>query len=294
MLTKQAPIALFVYNRPEHTQKTLESLSANEMATESHLYVFSDGPKTDSDEEKQKIQAVRKLVTIRQWCAQVTLIESHSNKGLAQSIKTGVSQIVAKEGRVIVLEDDIVTSPFFLIYMNYWLDKHQGNSKIFGVNAYLDQKKKLPGSFLMKRPSSWGWATWQEPWERFMAFDIESQYTKQKQANESFSLFGLSSRAKLLSDLMSKKLEKDVWAVYWSYFSYINNAFFVWPEKSYVSNIGFDGSGTNCDIRDTSQQLDTTSKFSKKQTKIALLLYTFRCSKIGFLARLKLFKYNVS
>src|SRR5690242_9636199 len=108
----RAPVALFVYNRPEHTRLTLEALARNRLAGETLLYVFSDGPKPDASTlDRERIAATRTLVCSRAWTRNVTLVESATNCGLADSIVNGVNRVLTEHDRVIVLEDDIVTSP---------------------------------------------------------------------------------------------------------------------------------------------------------------------------------------
>ena len=123
---KLAPIILFVYNRPWHTEQTLRALMANELAVESELYIYADGPKPNAtDEQLQKIREVRQLIRQEQWCGKVHVVESEKNKGLANSVINGVSEIVNKYGRIIVLEDDLKTSPTFLTYMNQALEYYE-------------------------------------------------------------------------------------------------------------------------------------------------------------------------
>src|SRR5687767_6286773 len=103
-----APIVLFVYNRPWHTLKTLEALSKNFLADQSKLYVYADGEKDDaSDSSKHRIKEVRQLIREKKWCAEVEIIEHQRNLGLADSVTKGVTEILDKHGRIIVLEDDI-------------------------------------------------------------------------------------------------------------------------------------------------------------------------------------------
>ena len=121
-----APIILFVYNRPEHTKKTVETLKQNEHARESELFVFADGPKEETIEEQlSKIHQVREYISTIDGFRNVHIETSNHNRGLANSVIYGVTKIVNQYGRVIVLEDDIVTSTQFLKYMNQSLDTYE-------------------------------------------------------------------------------------------------------------------------------------------------------------------------
>ena len=162
-----APIVLFVYNRPWHTEQTLEALSANKEVQESILYIYADGPKENTtSEELEKIAQVRKVLRNKQWCKEVKIIESVNNKGLADSIIEGVTTVVNNHGKVIVLEDDIVVSTGFLKYMNDALNLYENEEKVMHISGYMfPVKERLPETFFYKQASCWGWATWANRWE---------------------------------------------------------------------------------------------------------------------------------
>jgi GT2 family glycosyltransferase len=163
---KPCPIALFVYNRLWHTQQTVEALKKNKLAAESELFVFSDGARTGAD--KEKIRAVREYLKTVNGFKKVTVIEWNRNLGLAQSIISGVTQIVNRYGRIIVLEDDIVTSPYFLRFMNEALEFYKDEEKVISIHGYIyPVKAKLPETFFLRGADCWGWATWKRGWELF-------------------------------------------------------------------------------------------------------------------------------
>ena len=175
-----SPIVLFVYSRPWHTQQTVEALLKNELASESELFVFCDGAKSNaSAEDKQNINEVRNYIrSIKEMCPShstgcsfksVIIYESNNNKGLADSIISGVTEIVNKYGKIIVVEDDIVTSPYFLRYMNDALNFYVDNKSIFSVNSF----NPIPPDFIktdvftLKFMHCWGWSTWSDRWKFF-------------------------------------------------------------------------------------------------------------------------------
>lgn len=149
-----APIVLFTYNRPHHTQKTLQALMQNELADKSVLYIYCDGAKEHATEtDKTNITEVRKVVRSKQWCKEVHIIEAEKNKGLAKSIISAVTEIVGKYGKIIVLEDDIITSKGFLRYMNDALSIYQTQDKVMHVSAYMyPHKERLPETFFFEVP----------------------------------------------------------------------------------------------------------------------------------------------
>ena len=162
-----APICLFTYNRLSETQQTVEALKKNFLASKSDLFVFSDGPKNAG--AKLKVEDVREYLRSINGFKSVTIFESEENKGLAKSIISGVTQIIKKEGKVIVLEDDLITTPNFLDFMNQALDSFEYNDKVFSISGYtlnlpsLSQHNK--DYYFAHRASSWGWATWTNRWE---------------------------------------------------------------------------------------------------------------------------------
>ena len=172
MTDSLAPIVLFVYNRPWHTSQTLHALMQNKLAGQSTLYVYCDGAKQNASEASLKdIQAVRDIVRDKQWCNEVIIVEAEQNKGLAASIRNGVTEVINKYGQVIVMEDDLITSPAFLTYMNKALSHYENRKSVFSISGY-----NLPASIMQIPPDydydvyvslrngSWGWASWQDRW----------------------------------------------------------------------------------------------------------------------------------
>lgn len=251
-----APIILFVYNRPWHTQQTVEALQKNELASESDLFIFADGPKPDASEEcLANISKVRNYIHKIDGFKSITIEESTENKGLANSVIAGVSTIINQFGKVIVVEDDIVTHPFFLRFMNDALTALKNNKLIFTIGGY-HYNFKIPfwyrkKTYLLPRVASWGWATWADRWNltdwnaNNYSSIIKSQ-TKMKR----FSIGG-----KDLPELLKKKLSGDIdsWAILWNYCMFTHNAYCLQPTNSLTTNTGFDNSGTNCGTSDASQ-----------------------------------------
>lgn len=161
-----APIVLFVYNRPEHTRKSLESLRINHLAAESDLIIYSDEAK--DERAVGKVKEVREIVHTLTGFKSITVIERKTNMGLAKSIIDGVTAVVNKYGRIIVLEDDHVTSPYFLTYMNEGLEVYRDNTDVISIHGYMyPVDKTLPETFFLKGADCWGWATWKRGWDLF-------------------------------------------------------------------------------------------------------------------------------
>ena len=169
-----APVIVFAYNRPEHLRRTLGELAKNTLAKESVLYVFCDGAKPNASKEQiALVEKVREVANAAIGFSEIHVVCAEKNKGLANSIIGGVSEVINKHGRVIVLEDDLLTSPYFLKYMNMALDKYKNYPAVFTISANRPPVKKMtiPADyeydvFVSLRPFSTGWATWQNKWER--------------------------------------------------------------------------------------------------------------------------------
>jgi hypothetical protein len=166
IMSDLAPICLFVYKRLSETRQTVESLQKNFLAGESGLFIFSDGYKNENDIDK--INQVREYIKTISGFKKITLFESPINKGLANSIIAGVTQIIEQYGKVIVLEDDLIATTNFLDFMNQALNYYAQQGKIFSIACFSHKIKYPPdynyNVFLQGRPTSWGWATWLNRW----------------------------------------------------------------------------------------------------------------------------------
>lgn len=239
-----APILLFVYNRPEHTARAIQSLQQNKLAIESSLFVYSDAAKTDAD--AQTVEETRRIVHEITGFASVTLIERKENWGLARSIIDGVTTQINQYGRVIVLEDDLVVAPYFLQFMNDALNLYQDESGVGHIQACdFTQDSSLPDTFLIKWTGSWGWATWQRAWK---LFNPDGQFLlnelEKRQLTYTFDFNGKYGYTRMLRRQIEGK--NNSWAIRWNASLFLNNMLSLNVGKSLVQNTGFDGSGTNC------------------------------------------------
>lgn len=250
-----SPIILFVYNRPWHTRQTVEALQKCELAAESDLYIFADGSKEDaSDETRQKIAEVRQYIHTIYGFKSIHIQENPINKGLANSVIQGVSEVINKHGQVIVVEDDIVAHPFFLRFMNEALDFYADDHRIYSIGGY-NYNFQIPQSYkkdvyIVHRAESWGWATWLDRWNNVdwtIADAISFFSSKRKQRK--FNRGGDD-----MSNMLQAQLdgEIDSWAIRWEYHLYKHNAYCLRPVKTLVRNIGLDGTGVHCGTMDIS------------------------------------------
>ncbi len=261
-----APILLFVYNRPWHTWQTVESLQKNILADESELFIFSDGAKNESD--RIKVEEVRNYIRRIKGFKRIDIEESEENNGLAESVISGVIKVINQYGKVIVLEDDLISAPGFLKFMNEALDFYENQKQIFSVTGYsfpLQSLEKYPNDvYVLRRPSTWGWGTWNDRWEK-VDWNIEdyndfiSNINAQRKFNE-----GGDDLTPMLKLQMNGYI--DSWGVRWAYSHYKNSAYCLYSKNALVRNIGLDNSGRhspktnkfNVKIDDSNSQISLT------------------------------------
>ncbi|TQD23852.1 glycosyltransferase family 2 protein [Methanolobus vulcani] len=240
-----APLALFVYNRLKHTSKTIEALRKNEFAKNSDLIIYSDGPKNKKDYDN--VEEVRNYLKEITGFAKIRIIERETNIGLATSIILGVTEIIKEYGKIIVLEDDMVTSPYFIRYMNDALTLFENEEKVISIHGYVYPITGLPEYFLIRGADCWGWSTWKRGWDLFEP-DGRKLLSKLKDENltQEFDINNSYPYTKMLIDQIDGK--NDSWAIRWYASAFLNNKFTLYPGKSFVDNIGLDDSGTHCNM----------------------------------------------
>lgn len=251
MKKELAPIILFVYNRPEHTKKTLEALANNLLANESVLYIYCDGvPKNATEELKNNNTLVKKVIREQQWCKEVIIVEAESNKGLANSIINGVTDIVNKHGEVIVLEDDLITGKYFLEYMNTALKKYSSSKNVVQISGFCYEPPKIKSnksSYFLPLTTTWGWATWKEEWNA-IDFDCKDYILlkQNKKLAYQFNFNGSYNFKKMFFQQMEQN-KISSWGIryYWNVFK--QKALILHPDKSLVLNNGWDNSGKHKD-----------------------------------------------
>lgn len=239
-----APILLFVYNRPEHTRRCIESLTRNSLASDSILYIYADGAKDAT--QQPAVDKVRSYLRTISGFQAVNLIERNENWGLARNIIDGVTTQVKQYGRVIVLEDDLVVAPYFLTFMNEALETYKDEPKVGHIQACdFTQDSSLPDTFLIKWTGSWGWATWDRSWRHFNPNGKELlQELEQRGLTYTFDFNGKYGFTRMLRRQIEGK--NNSWAIRWNASLFLKDILSLNVGRSLVQNEGFDGSGTNC------------------------------------------------
>lgn len=234
-----APVCFFAYNRVKEVRISITALQSNKLSLESDLFIFSDGPKSEID--VVKVNEVRRYINNLSGFKSVTVFESKVNKGLANSIISGVTQIIKKYGKVIVLEDDLISAPNFLDFMNQALDFFEDNRIIFSISGYsldLPSLKNYPYDFYLGyRASSWGWGTWKDRWNN-IDWEVKDYSSFRLNPMKQIQFMrGGSDLPGMLKNQMNGKI--DSWAIRWCYDQFNKKMLTVFPAKSKIISIGF-------------------------------------------------------
>lgn len=247
--TQLAPVVLFVYNRPDHTMRLLKSLNRAAEAEQTKLFVFSDSAKDERTQEQVKAvrDCVAQFMQKESRFQKVEVKEASKNRGLAQSIISGVTEIIREYGRVIVLEDDLEVSSDFLNYMNGALDFYEDKSDIWAISGYTFPMKAFQNYphdvYLSGRGCSWGWATWQDRWET-VDWEVKDYpvFKHNLVKRHAFARWGRD-----LPEMLDAYMYGEIhsWAIRWCYEAFKQGRLTVYPTVSRVLNGGTDGSGTN-------------------------------------------------
>lgn len=270
-----APIVIFVYNRPDHTKRLLNMLSNCEYASESEVHIFSDGKKDgDLTDSVEKVRQVIRNECIQNRFKAVSVHEAEMNNGLAKSVIYGISQVITKYGKVIVLEDDLQPSEDFLSYMNGGLDAYQEDQNIWSISGYsfplLSAAISSKDVYLGKRCCSWGWATWVDRWEK-ADWEVKEYDAFMK---DDARIAQFEEGGKDLTNMLTRQMEGKInsWAIRWGFAQFCNHAYTVFPKYSKIVNGGWDGSGTHCGAQQGIITPFTSYYYGKeKQTKFETL-----------------------
>jgi len=251
-----SPIVLFTYLRLETLQKTVNALAANFYALDSDLIIFSDGAKYQKDESE--VKEIRTYLKTIVGFKSLVIHESSTNKGLATSIIQGVSSVLKEYPSAIVLEDDLITSSNFLIFMNRALTYYQGNPKVLSISGFSPIIKGLGENevYFTQRSSSWGWACWADRWSKIdWTCKFYDEFRINSKMKSKFNAMGSD-----MSLMLKRQMEGNInsWAIRFCFHQFQHNLFSVHPAVSKVQNVGFDELSTNTKFYSTrfSSELD--------------------------------------
>lgn len=249
-----APVVVFAYKRQDTLERTITALSENDLAQQTTLYVFSDGPRNVTDEED--IKSVRAYLDTIDGFKSIHIIKSEINKGLAQSIISGVSELFEKHEELIIVEDDVITSTNFLTFMNSALHFYRNNSSVFSISGWSIPIQINDDSdvYFTLRGNSSCWGMWKNRWELIDWKVIDyPQFAKNQREQKRFNAMG-SDISSMLKRQMNGEL--DSWAIRWVYHQFKYNLYSVYPTKSKAKNIGYN----------SDKATHTSEKYSRFET----------------------------
>lgn len=259
-----APIALFCFNRPSHLKKTINNLKKNYLSKNSRIYIFSDAAKNNND--LLKVDQVRSIIKNLEGFKEKKLIFRNKNYGLAKNIVDGLNFIFNREEKIIVLEDDLITSKYFLKYMNTYLNIYLNNKNIASIHGYIYpiNKTNLNDNFFIRGADCWGWGTWRRAWVKYQG-DTKKLLMELKKTNQ-IRQFNFNN-SKNYYRMLKKNLytSNKSWAVQWYASAFLSNMLTLYPKYTYIKNIGLDGSGENTKIN---YNLNTRFNKNYKVSKI--------------------------
>jgi hypothetical protein len=266
-------VVVFAFNRPLHLKKTLEALAHNIGSQEINLIIYCDAAR--NPEEQVSVDSTRKIASNLSEFKEVKAILRETNYGLSRSIITGVSDQLREHDSIIILEDDMVTSPHFIQYMKSALDFYKHDERVISIHGYTyPVKGELPETFFLRGADCWGWATWRRGWK---LFNPDGQYLLKELRNRKllskFDLGGAFKYSQMLEDQIQGKI--DSWAIRWHASAFLENRLTLYPGVSLVHNIGNDNTGTHCKVTDrynapVSSKPIQISNISIEASKLAL------------------------
>jgi len=245
-ISQLAPVVLFAYNRLAHTQKTIEALKANIYAKDTELFIYSDAAK--NDEARVAVHALREYLHSIKGFRSVNIIEQDENQGLAKSIITGVTEIVNRYGKVIVLEDDIVTSQYFLKYMNDALKLYEKEPAVMEISGYMPEIERagLGETAFLRFADCWGWATWRDAWSYF---EQDPEKLISSCTREDIKNINFDDSTDIWQQVVDNKEGRlHTWAIFWHVAVVLRNGLMLAPTQSLTQNIGMDATGEHCGI----------------------------------------------
>jgi len=237
-------LAVFAYRRPSHLLRVLRSLQVQLQQISLPVHLFLDGPRGDDD--VCAVQACRNVAEKFTTDIDIHLNQSSVNRGLYLSITEGVSLILGQYSQIIVLEEDILTSPYFLRYMLDGLNRYADEPRVASIHGYVPPiPAELSDTFFLRGADCWGWATWRDRWSLYrhdaaaMASEIRSCGLAR-----AFDLGGHVPNLRLLDARAAGR--SSSWAICWHASCFLAERFTLHPGRSLVRNIGLDYSGEHC------------------------------------------------
>lgn len=243
------PVLLITFNRPEHTRLTIEAMRVQQPPL---VYVFQDGPRLNNNRDRENCSLVKAVIEQNiDWPCEVHKVFSKTNRGCRDAIIFAITEVLKQHESVIVVEDDIITSPAFYSYMCKALEFYKDRKTVFSISGHSHSPQKfiVPADykydvFASPRLFNWGWGTWRDRWAQTdWSFSYYDDFMKQPYGMKAFCRGGDDLLPMLENERMGKS---SAWDIQFAFAHFANHAVSIVPCVSYTSNIGLDGSGTHC------------------------------------------------
>ena len=249
-----SPLAFFAFNRPYHTYRSLDSLCKNKISIDTEIFAFIDGPRNNN--EIHLIDNVEKIInSFSKNFKKITIIRSDQNLSSGSNKRIGINNILSKYDSIIVLEDDICVSTYFLDYMNSAIRKYKNHKEVWHINGFNFPNNSILNhdAFFTRSMQFWGWATWQDRWFRFNEdplasdpFYLQSKFDRKAIKSLNLDLEHDINWSQVLANADGKLL--NTLAIFWQVFIFMKKGLCLAPRISLTKNIGYDGSGDNCPL----------------------------------------------
>ncbi|MBF0364994.1 MAG: glycosyltransferase family 2 protein [Oligoflexia bacterium] len=239
----QSPVAFFIYNRPNLTQKIFNEVAK---AQPKRLFVIADGPK-HSDYDRKLCEETRAVTENITWECEVTRFYSSTNLGCRSRISSGLNQLFDTVEEAIILEDDIFPHESFFRFCDEMLTRYKDNPQIMmvaGCNVFQTTHPHY-SYFFSRYPSIWGWATWKRAWKRY---DVNiCEWPRRKKSKALHSYFTNAIEVKIFSSLWNDiYYEKfDTWDYQWDYCRFFSKGIGIIPSENLITNLGFGAHATH-------------------------------------------------
>lgn len=238
-----APIAISTYSRVNHLRRTVEALRLNTLASISEVYFFSDAPKPG---DEGKVRDVREFIRTVDGFKAVHLVERIENSRIANN-RGGIEMLLERYGKVIFLEEDVVTAPGFLEFMNAALSFYGDDERIGSVSGYCPPMTfpmgHLKDIFFLTRLNPWGVGLWKRYYKMntYITEECFDEVFKDKGKLKDLSNSVGEEALQFIQMDFERKLDTgDMKSIFWQFY---DRKFTVYPRKSLVRSIGQDGSG---------------------------------------------------
>lgn len=278
-----APIVLFTYNRVDHTRRAVESLLQNAEAKDSDLFIFSDGAK--NEKAIKGVEDNRKYIHTVTGFKTVTIVEREKNWGLANSLIAGITDVINKYGRVIVVEDDLILSLYFLKFMNDGLEKYKDDDRVGTITGFVPPiEEKLPETFFLTYFQCWGWATWKRAWD-LLETDARPLLKGLRFKRKKFDVGGGVCN---YGNLYCQKVGLvDSWYLRYYASLFLKGKLSLYPGRSVATNEGLDGSGTHCgaELKRSFEAHNSQTPIKVNDVEVIENLQVFRIFKKYFLSK---------